>query len=94
MEATQAEQKRVPASANTKPEARTERLTEVQKVIVKSFLPVKAFAEKHGDWKESSLRWLIFNREINGFASCFRKVGKRVLIDEAAFFAKIDESAM
>jgi hypothetical protein len=77
-----------------KPEARTERLTEVQKVIVKSFLPVKPFAEKHPNWTESSLRWLIFNRETNGFKSVFRKVGKRVLIDEAAFFAKIDESAM
>ncbi len=75
-------------------EARTERLTEVQKVIVKSFLPVKAFAAKHPSWPESSLRWLIFNRETNGFKSVFRKLGKRVLIDEAAFFEKVDESAM
>jgi len=55
-----------------KPEARTERLTEVQKVIVKSFLPVKPFAEKHPNWTESSLRWLIFNRETNGFKSVYR----------------------
>ncbi len=60
----------------------------------KSFMQVKSFAEKYPDWKESSLRWLIFNRETNGLKSVFRKVGKRVLIDEAAFFAKIDESAM
>ena len=77
-----------------KPEARTERLTEVQKVIVKSFMQVKAFAEKYPDWKESSLRWLIFNRATNGFASVFRKVGKKVLIDEAAFFEKIEASTM
>ena len=80
MEATQAEQKKVPTPANTMP--------------AKSFTPVKTFAEKYPDWKESSLRWLIFNRETNGFKSVFRKVGKRVLIDEAAFFAKVDESAM
>ena len=60
----------------------------------KVFMSLKGFAEKHPEWSESQLRSLIFNRETNGFKPVFRKVGKRVLIDETAFFAKIDESAM
>lgn len=33
------------------------------------------------------LRHLAFNREENGFSRCVRKVGRRLLIDEAEFFA-------
>ncbi len=32
------------------------------------------------------LRNLMFFREANGFATAFKKVGRRVLIDEAEFF--------
>ncbi|KJV05171.1 hypothetical protein [Methylocucumis oryzae] len=32
------------------------------------------------------MRHLIFNQKTNGFASAFKRVGRRVLIDEAEFF--------
>jgi hypothetical protein len=62
---------------------------------VKIFLTVKQFAEKHQAFTQNSLRWMIFNRSTNGFDWCFKKVGeKRILIDEAAFFEKVDGSKM
>lgn len=33
---------------------------------------------------------MIFNKDNNGFATAFKKVGRRVLIDEAEFFACIE----
>lgn len=35
---------------------------------------------------QSGLRHLIFNAESNGFSRCVRRIGRRVLIDEAEFF--------
>ena len=52
------------------------------------YIPVPNW-EKHHDWPRiGGLRNLIFNREKNGFDKfgVVKKVGKRVLIDEAAFF--------
>ena len=34
---------------------------------------------------ESSIRWLIFNEHANGFSSCVRRLGRKVLIDLDAF---------
>ncbi len=61
---------------------------------IKNYLTIKEFSAKYSAFTENSLRWLIFNRVTNGFYSCFRKVGKRVLIDEAAFFSQIDSARM
>jgi len=36
------------------------------------------------------LRHLVFHADKNGFASCIRRCGRRVLIDEAAFFQWVD----
>lgn len=36
------------------------------------------------------LRHLIFNAQNNGFDAVIRRVGRRVLIDEASFFAWVD----
>lgn len=61
----------------------------------RSYLTVKQFSEKYPAFSENSLRWMIFNRSSNGYESAFRKVGlKRVLIDEAAFLEKVDNSQM
>ena len=44
--------------------------------------------EKYHEWPRlGGLRNLIFNKHKNGFHTVVKKVGKRVLIDEAAFFA-------
>ncbi len=47
---------------------------------------------KHHSWPpQGGLRHLIFNEKTNGFASAFKRVGRRVLIDENAFFACVDK---
>ena len=47
---------------------------------------------KHHSWPPlGGLRHLIFHEKTNGFASAFKRVGRRVLIDEAAFFACVDK---
>lgn len=40
---------------------------------------------------KGGLRHLIFHAKTNGFARVIRRVGRRVLIDEAAFFQWVDE---
>jgi hypothetical protein len=52
------------------------------------YIPVPNW-EKHHEWPRiGGLRNLIFNRHKNGFDKfgVVKKVGKRVLIDEVAFF--------
>jgi len=50
------------------------------------YIPVPNW-EKHHEWPRlGGLRNLIFNRHKNGFDKVVVKVGRRVLIDEAAFF--------
>lgn len=36
-------------------------------------------------FSEASFRWLIFNEKTNGFSSCVRRIGRKVLIDLDAF---------
>lgn len=44
--------------------------------------------DKHHPWPPiGGLRHLIFNSHTNGFDKVIRRIGRRVLIDEAAFFA-------
>ena len=54
--------------------------------LVPCLLSVRQFAGKHPAFPESSLRWLIFNKEDNGLAAAIIKIGRRVLIDERKFF--------
>jgi len=59
--------------------------------INKRYLTVTNW-NNHHDWpRNGGLRYLIFNRKTNGLDQfgVVKKVGKRVLIDEAAFFAWI-----
>lgn len=44
--------------------------------------------DKYHPWPSvPALRFLIFNATKNGLTAAVRRVGRRVLIDEAAFFA-------
>jgi len=48
---------------------------------------LRNFAEKYSEaFSISSLRWLRFHEDTNGFKGAFLKVGKRVLVDEEVFF--------
>jgi hypothetical protein len=51
---------------------------------------VRQHAEKNPAFSQSSLRNLIFNAKANGFDACLVRVGRKILIDEAAFFQWID----
>ena len=55
-------------------------------------LTVNQFAEKHPAFTAGALRYLIFHAESNGFRPALRKVGRRVLINEEAFFLCIEKS--
>ncbi len=53
-------------------------------------IPVPRWSDHH-DWPPiGGLRHLIFYSQSNGFARCIRRVGRRVLIDEAAFFEWVE----
>ena len=51
------------------------------------FFTVEQFADKYPAFTPSSLRWLLFNRASNGLDAAVVQLGRRVLIDEAAFVA-------
>jgi aspartate/methionine/tyrosine aminotransferase len=53
-------------------------------------IPVPNWPDYHHYPSIAGLRSLIFNAKSNGFATAFKRVHKRVLIDEAEFFACID----
>lgn len=67
----------------------------------RSLLTVRQFADKHTAFSQSSLRNLIFlaqNRKTsrgvivgNGLAMAIIRIGRKLLIDEAKFYAWIDE---
>lgn len=50
-------------------------------------IPAAKWHEFHPWPSKGGLRFLIFNAAKNGLDTAIRRVGRRVLIDEAAFFA-------
>ncbi len=53
-------------------------------------IPVPKWNEYH-DWPSvSGLRHLIFNANKNGFETAFKRIGRRVLVDEAKFFECVE----
>ena len=59
--------------------------------LQRRLIPVTDWPNYHAWPTTSSLRSLIFFAETNGFNQVVRRVGRRVLIDEAAFFAWVDQ---
>lgn len=53
-------------------------------------IPVTQWSEHHSYPPLGQLRALVFNANKNGFDSCIRRIGRRVLIDEAAYFAWVE----
>lgn len=54
------------------------------------FIPLTEWAKYHPWPKLGGLRHLVFFAKDNGFDACIRRVGRRVLIDESAFFQWVD----
>lgn len=57
----------------------------------RNLLTVRQFAAKHPAFTEASLRFIIFKAGSNGFKNCIRRIGRKVLLDEAAFFECVDQ---
>lgn len=55
-----------------------------------TFLTVKQASEKYPAFSVNSLRWIIFNSKLNGATAFIRKVGRKVLIEEAGFVSWVD----
>jgi hypothetical protein len=53
-------------------------------------IPVPKWSDYHAWPPKGGLRHLIFNAKKNGFDKVIRRVGRRVLIDEAAFLAWVE----
>jgi len=53
-------------------------------------IPVPDWKNHHSWPPLGGLRHLIFNEKTNGFKPAFKRVGRRVLVDEAAFFAIVE----
>jgi hypothetical protein len=53
-------------------------------------LTISEWSKFHSWPSESGLRNIIFKKHENGFDKVVRKVGKRVLIDEDAFFRWVE----
>ena len=55
-------------------------------------IPVTQWS-KHPEWPSTAgLRHLIFHEKSNGFDSVVRRCGRRVLINEQAFFAWVERT--
>ncbi len=55
-------------------------------------IPVTKWNDYHDYPKLSTLRYLIFHAEENGFCKAIRRIGNRILIDENAFYEWLDET--
>ncbi len=61
--------------------------------MTKRLLPLTEWPKHHAYPNLSGLRYLVFHAEKNGFKSCIKRIGKRILIDEEAFFAWVDSQS-
>lgn len=60
--------------------------------VVSPLLTVKQFPKKHEAFSEGGLRHLIFHQNENGFHRCIRRIGRKILIHEKAFFSWLEET--
>ena len=67
------------------------RLTMINNQTERTLLTVRQFREKHPAFTEGGLRHLIFYADKNGFLTCIRRIGRKVLLDEHAVFTWVDE---
>lgn len=55
-------------------------------------IPVTEWNKHHSYPTIGGLRYLIFNGEDNGFHKCIKRINRRVLIDENAYFDWVNET--
>ena len=61
---------------------------------VTQLVTVKQLATESPAFTEASLRWLIYNAELNGLENAIVKVGSRVLIDLQRFNEWLDSKRL
>lgn len=59
-------------------------------ITAKRLASVRQTSQLYPAFSISSLRWLIFNRQQNGFIKCVRKIGAKVVIDLDLFEEFVD----
>jgi len=61
----------------------------------KRFISIKNLPTLYPDagFTENSIRWWVFNAKENGFESCIKKVGRKILIDLDEFEKWLDNHA-
>lgn len=57
----------------------------------KNFIPLTEWSKYHSWPPIGGLRHLVFHADKNGFSSVIRRVGRRVLISEPAFFDWVEK---
>lgn len=57
---------------------------------ISKLIPIKDWPDLHPWPPVGGLRHLVFHAKENGFDKVIRRVGRRVLIDEQAFFEWVD----
>lgn len=55
-------------------------------------IPIPEWNQYHSWPPQGGLRHLVFHENTNGFATAFKRVGRRVLIDENEFFACVNRA--
>lgn len=61
-----------------------------QQQNIPRLIPITKWNDYHPHPPIGGLRSLVFNASTNGFDHCIRRIGRRVLIDEAAFFEWVE----
>lgn len=56
-----------------------------------TLLTVKQFSEEYKAFNEGGLRHLIFHADTNGFNSCIRRIGRRVLLHVPSVFEWVEK---
>jgi len=56
----------------------------------RQLIPLTQWANHHAYPPIGQLRAMVFNAKKTGFDQCIRRIGRRVLIDEAAYFQWVE----
>lgn len=62
-----------------------------QQITKNRLIPVPNWNKYHEWPTQAGLRYWIFHAKANGFDSVIRRIGRRILIDESAFFQWIQK---
>lgn len=58
-----------------------------------TYLTLRQFAARHPAWTQGALRALHYRQASNGLEGAFRRLGRKILIDEDCFFALFEAAA-